>query len=591
MVNYLALNIFYLPQSATKVKTPAKALTLLLIVIVSLSLVCCQGVNAQTAQPTLAETINNILSNIHEANSSWNVIYDQIFCRQNTTVYDNAITQALNKSNYQEVIFIARLAELNGYSSQTVNACLKEALENMPMCGSLPQTHNGNSQIPASFILYDRYMVNAYRYAQELGVSGWDINSAFEDLSNAYLVPPKGSESGEMLWINPQENKNGSFTSRYYDEHAETLSVFLLLALNGVSGAMPYADDAWLGVQSHWNGSIYGYNNKDGGVECEMGNFAIIITQYQNSRGLLPYYDRVIADLEETLLTNQYNSSAWSPSSVGVIRHASSNNQSRLYETLGNLMTLQMLYPDFTEGNQTNFQDMLQSGWQGLVNSSLFSNDRFRFFDSDNNYNDDASILGAMTLFLYGIIPGTGSLAITAQNERYQDYLTNFQTSQWRFNYTDQSIRLPINKGNLTFIFGSQNVTADFPQDGVYDIQFSSDWNTITQTTKIEDITHPNLQPVTIEPLPTPTPTPTTPPPTVTPSPSPSPSPSPTTSPSPTPIQSPTTTPTTNPTEHSTPPPNPPILSYVIIALSASTVAILAFGILRFLKARSKRQV
>ncbi len=584
MVNYLALNIYSFLQSAAKVKTSAKALTLMLIVIVSLPLVCCQSVAAQTSQPTLAETIHNVLSTVHDTNSSCNVIYDQIFCRQNTTVFDNAITQALNRSDYNEVIFIARLAELNGYSSQTINSCLKTALQNIPLCGSLPLTYTATQYAPDSFILYDRYMINAYRYAQELNVSRWNINSAYQDFVKAYLHP---NGSGEMLWINPQTNFEKSWSSRYYDEHAETLGMFLLFAMAGISDSMAYADDAWLNVQDHWNGSIYGYTNKDAGVECEEGNFAIVITEYQNNRGLLPYYDRVIVDLEDKLLTNGYNSSSWIGD--GVIRHADGNNENRLYETMGNLMALQMLYPDFTEGNQTNFQNMLLTGWQGLVGSNLFSNNQFRFLNTTDSYNGDASLLGAMTLFLYGIIPGTGSLAITASNERYQDYRTCFQTSQWQFNYTDQSIRLPINKGNLTFIFGSQNVTADFPQDGVYDIQFSSDWNNITQTTKIEDITRPNLQPVTLQPITKPTPTPVVSP-TVTPSPSPSTTTTPSPTPSPTPTQQPPTNPpTTKPTDDSNSPPNtPPVLLCIVIVLVASSAVILAFGISRFVKDKSK---
>jgi len=439
-------------------------------------------------QETLADTINTILNGIQEQNSPWNVIYDQIFCRQNTTVYDNAITKALNNHDYKEVIFIARLAELNNYNSQTINNSIITALENIPMTGNLPVTYTGKDALN-SFMLHDRYMINMYRYAQTHNITKWNINAAYNDFTKAYNTPPAGSVSGEMLWIKPQQNQAQSHTSRYYDEHAETLSMFLLFALNGIEDAMTYAEDTWKNTQEHWNGQTYGYTGKNAMVECEMGNFAQIITQYKNTQNNIPHFDRVITDLENKLLTNQYNSPGWG--NIGVIKHADINHQNRLYETMGNLIALQILYPQFTEGNQTNFQNMLTNGWQGLTNSSLFKNNKFSFMDTSagiaGNYNDQATILGAMTLFLYGITPQTGSLSINANEERYHDYRTCFQTTQWQFNYTNHSIRIPINKGNLTFNFGTQKITQHFPEDGTYHIQFSNDWNTITTTQKITE--------------------------------------------------------------------------------------------------------
>jgi hypothetical protein len=570
----------------------AKSLMLILILLLTLQFIASQPAHAQTT-PTLADTISAVLEKIEETNSSWNVIYDQIFCRQNASVYDNAIIHAVKNLDYQNAIFIARLAELNNYTSQTINDALTVALTNMPMCGSLPITYND----PISFLLYDRYMLNAYRYAQNLGISGWDINTAFNDFSKAYVSSPQSSESGELLYINPQQNSAKSYSSRYYDEHAETLSMFLLFAFGGFNDAMPYADDAWLNTQTHWNGQFYGYMNT-GVVECEMGNFAQVIAQYRNSRGDIPYFNRVVEDLEDTLLVNEFNSSAWG--SVGVIRHAEGNSQNRLYETMGNLIALQMLYPNFAEGNQTNFQKMIQIGWRGLVNSTLFYNNQFSFIDQTSPnlvgpYEDDASLLGAMTLFLYGIIPRNGSLAMTPSNERYQDYRTCFQTSQWQFNYNNQSIRIPIFRGNLTFIFGSQDVSCNFPEDGVYDIQFSADWNSITSASKIENISRLQLSPVTLEtlpknPKPTATPAPTNPP-SATPQPS---TPSPTANSTATPTPTTAVTPSEEPknTPSSTPQNNGKTedlqFTYVYIASAIILLAMpFSVAILRYVKRKA----
>jgi hypothetical protein len=476
-------------------------------------------------EPTLADAINNVLSNIQTTDSPWSVVYSQVFGLRNQSVFDDAILSALSQNNYQDVIFIARLAEINGYTSITINDSIITALQNMPMCGSLPITYynNGDSDCASSFLVYDRYMVNAYRYAQELGISGWNINQAFTDFATQYLKPPTNSQSGEMLWINPQENYSESYSSRYYDEHAETLDMFLEFALAGVNTTISYngqtlnatslMDDAWLNTQSHWNGAIYGYSSANGGVECEMGNFAQVISEYQNYRGNLTYFDRVIQDLEYKLLAENFSSPAWG--TVGVLKHADGNLQLRLGETMGALIALQMLYPYFSPSMQDNFASMLQNGaWQGLLTSGLYSNGQFKFF-TDTGYSSDASSFGAMMLFLDGIIPDTGYLAMNASNERYQDYRTCFPTSQWSFNYQNQTIRIPVIAGNLSFLFGSEEVSQNFPSNGVYNIQFADDWNSIISITNVTDISTTTLQPVTLQaiprstPSPTPTPTPT----------------------------------------------------------------------------------
>jgi hypothetical protein len=248
-----------------------------------------------------------------------------------------------------------------------------------------------------------------------------------------------------------------------------------------------------------------------------MGNFAQVIEEYQNYRGILPYFSNLINDLEYTCLASGWNSPIWA--STGAIKHSTGNLQVRLPETLAALIAIQMLYPDFNATIQNNFQSMLQTGWQGLTNSTLYSNNQFQF-EADSSttispeaYSDDASLLGAMTLFLDGIVPQTGSLAMTASNERYEDYQTCFPISQWQFDYQNQSIRIPVLAGTLSFTFGSQPVSQQFPTNGVYEIQFSSDWNNIASVTRVADLTMPQLKPAMLQtqirPTPTPTSTPT----------------------------------------------------------------------------------
>jgi hypothetical protein len=146
----------------------------------------------------------------------------------------------------------------------------------------------------------------------------------------------------------------------------------------------------------------------------------------------------------------------------------------------------------------------------GLIDSPLFENYQFRlFFDNpatmigtgyEMSTSDSASLIGAMTLFLYGITPGTGHLAINASEERFNDYRTCFPVSHWKFDYANRLITVPVTQGTETFMFGSTPVTLNFPSSGVYDIQFASNWNSVSWTLKTANISEATeLQPATMQ--------------------------------------------------------------------------------------------
>ena len=171
----------------------------------------------------------------------------------------------------------------------------------MPMAGSLPDNYNAKSYgdpNSACYLVYDRFLIWAYQYAQQDGLtSKWNANQAFTDFSALYNKPPTNSHSGEMLFADPAANWAYSYSSRYYDEYAETLSVFVQLAEIGVPGALAYADKAWTGLQTLWNGQYYVYGASWPIIECESGNFAQVIAEYMQLKGrhhsiLEPSYPR-----------------------------------------------------------------------------------------------------------------------------------------------------------------------------------------------------------------------------------------------------------------------------------------------------------
>lgn len=470
--------------------------------------VAIQSAKAATSDSTLAETLNSIINNVDWTyGNSWTTNWAIILANQGNTAFDNAAIQDNFRGDYIDALYVARLAELNGYSSDTISHYTQTALQQISLCGSLPITANAHSYgdpdvlNTGCFLVYQRFALWGYQYATTYGLtSKWNGIQAFTDLAKAYDQKPIGSVSGEMLWCDPQENWAKSYSSRYYDEHAQTLSTFLKFAEQGVPNAMTYADKAWTGVQAHWNGQYYGYTGTTV-VECEMGNFAQVIAEYRDQKGgTIPYWDRVISDLNYKLLANGWSSPGWA--NPGVIIHAKGvNNQLRLWETMGATIALQNLFPYFSASMKTNWANMLMGSnpaWQGLIASSLNNGGYFSGVSGVLPSND-ATACAAAILFLDGIVPITGNLAIPNREECCSDLRTPFSTSDFKFDYANRLIRIPVNAGQITFTYGTTPISYTFPNNGVYTIQFSNDWNLITAVNGQPVITNPPSQPTNLK--------------------------------------------------------------------------------------------
>jgi hypothetical protein len=456
-----------------------------------------------TVDSTLADTLNTIITNVDWLyGNSWTSNWAMILGGQDETAFDNAITQDILRGDYIDALYVARLAELNGIYSTTITEATQTALQQIAMCGSLPITANahvyGDPDLLNSgcFLVYNRNTLFGYQYAADYGLTAkWNGVQAFTDFAKAYDKRPVGSVSGEMLWCDPQENWAKSYSSRYYDEHAQTLSTFLKFAQQNVPNAMTYADKAWTGVQAHWNGQYYGYTGTTV-VECSMGNFAQVIAEYKTQKGgTIPYWDRVISDLNYKLLANSWSSPGWA--SPGVIVHATTNPQLRLWETMGSTIALQTLFADFTPTMKANWANMLMGSnpaWKGLVTSNLNTDGYFSGV-SGTAPSNDATACAAATLFLDGIVPITGSLAIPFRNEECNDQRTPFLASDFKFDYANHLIKIAVNAGKLTFIYGTTPISYTFPTSGVYTVQFSDDWNLITEVNDVPVVTNPPSAP------------------------------------------------------------------------------------------------
>ena len=146
---------------------------------------------------------------------------------------------------------------------------------------------------------------------------------------------------------------------------------------------------------------------------------------------------------------------------------------------------------------KANWANMLMGSnpaWKGLVASSL-NNDGYFSGVSGTAPSNDATACAAATLFLDGIVPITGNLAIPFRNEECNDQRTPFLASDFKFDYANHLIRIPVNAGKLTFIYGTTPISYTFPTSGVYTVQFSDDWNLITKVNGLDVITNPPSSP------------------------------------------------------------------------------------------------
>jgi parallel beta-helix repeat protein len=408
------------------------------------------------AQTALADTINNC-----RVDSSADPVTIHFAATMGTTSlqqYDSVIF-----SNAYDCFYAKTLADIDGYTSSSLDSQVKSALASMPMIGNMPRTYQ------SYWLVYDRYMINAYRWSQQWNIetAKWNETQAAEEAINCY------HKAGRAL-LGLDLDRGYLASNRYYDENGQTLDIMNKL------GSSSDALAIWNYLNSaHWNGQIYTYT-PGGGFECEVGPFAMLIGYYHATNPTIPYFDRISLDLYNKMLKNGWSSPAWS-SSPGVMQHASSNSEKRLENTLDGFTALQAYYCLGSTDYKQAFQSLLTDSpkaWEALVSSPLYSSGKFSWREGQS-VSDAATASGMMLLLLEGVVPDTGCLAIPLNEWRYQDQATMLPYTHFRFDYSSRRIRIPVFAGSIKFQFGTSVANATFTSNGIFEVQFSSDWNNV----------------------------------------------------------------------------------------------------------------
>jgi hypothetical protein len=419
-----------------------------------------------------------------------------VFGRGQNSYYQQAADLALLGEYPVYVLRVKRLAEIDGVTEAVSDTSVQDYLSTVQMSGYVPITY-----LERYYLIYHREASHGYRWANSSLQSKWNASEASAEIDcivrkfNESSSEPnefyfdKGGGSAASIGTNigySLEQDLPIKSYRYYDDTAQTIEWFLEVGGNSYLNTCDYI---WNFQQDYfWNGRFYGYSDDSrykSNMETEVGPFALISGRYLMTKGNFRQFgSRIVSDLNAKLLVNGYSSPLWNHYTLN---HLPDYDERRLENAVIAWGALHAYYPQMTSTMQTTLQGMCDIGWRGLIaepRSFDSTTNRFRMWAGSQS-TMSATGAGLMYMFLNGIVPKTGSIAIPLNDECYEDTASWSPATMFRFDYNNHQIRIPVNAGQLEFLFGSGRASYTFPSSGVYTVTFSDDWNIVMSTNRI----------------------------------------------------------------------------------------------------------
>jgi len=468
---------------------------LLLIILQTLLVTYVMKSDFQTiyASSPLAEQINASLNEITEWKDMVNI--GIIMHKSSLNDFDSWIINKVNRSDWNGVFAVKRYAEEAGYSSPIIDNAVKLALSKIPMFKnySLPIT---DPRDKGWFWVWDRYILYAYKYAEELNweIKRWNKTSGFLALKHMRDLYGKA-----FYRFNPDTLEAESLFGTRWHEAGALMGCFLIFYELGVKEALNYAMQEWKWLNDNlWSNNHFNYAPQLSNWELSGINVFPHVAKLHLIKPDLPNWDRVIIDLQLRFVNNLWDSPQWDNINKVVVHHKPNNLERRLDGTLTAWIMLHTFYGLFTQGNKTNMKKMLEGNevtqaWIVLISSDLkqATTNMFRF-SSNSPYSQYATAMATLCLFLMGISPEDGrGLAIPLISDRHNSYdALNYR--HFEFDYVNHKIKIPVWGGTtLKFMYGTKPINKYFETTGIYVIYFTPDWNSILQTVKVSNL-YPN---------------------------------------------------------------------------------------------------
>jgi hypothetical protein len=439
-----------------------------------------------------------------EANGGWNrslqTIYDGIALGQTTvSELQNAVDSiSITSTSAAETVFYWYL-ELGKFgvpiNATTIEAALNEVTM-LPGVGGLPDDYS-NFGVP-SFIVYDRYDLFAYQWASQLGyeTSKWNLTQAYTVFNNGVI-----NNSEPVLCV--QSNGQGwgiSYGPRYYDESAETIDMYLTFWQLGIPEALTQAENWWNWTNSNlWKidsstgTGYYEYALDWNTFECETGGFDQIICKLYDADPSITNTSNLLTDLETRALNQGWDSPQWGNY---VVKHAADNPQERLENTIMLWASLLGFYGDMNSAMQSQVQGLLDGSagpapaWSLLTQSEVYDNSTGLFsLHSDDSDSVEATADATVLIMLLSTIPVSGSPAVPMEDCVYEDINNIIDGGISNISLASNSVTVSVSQpGTFLSTFGTNIFEYDLNSSGVWQLTFSSDWNSITAETFVSQL-------------------------------------------------------------------------------------------------------
>jgi hypothetical protein len=203
----------------------------------------------------------------------------------------------------------------------------------------------------------------------------------------------------------------------------------------------------------------------------------------------LPYADRLTTDFQNRFLAGEWNSPQWA--GTYVVIHANSpsgviNPQTRLVDTPESWASILGIFDLFSAAAEQNVTSLLTGfdgyapAWQLLMNSSsqLFDPTTMMFKGASNGVEANVYNAWAVGLMLVmGIVPINATLAVPVE-EMHEEYVYSM-FDQGLVGLNGHTITMGLSRGGTMEFIYNATVSYTFPDAGVYNVTFNSDWSQV----------------------------------------------------------------------------------------------------------------
>ena len=363
-----------------------------------------------------------------------------------------------------------------------------------------------------AYMVYDRYVWYWYQWATDNGgnTTKWNLVKAFNSLEYAVFH----SSVPAVLYIK-NDNTTWIGSGRYYDEAAETMDCFLqIYALNSplLNNTQVLADAktvwAWI-INNEWHTDHFGYYVTNDDWECEAGGFLQLAFKLLYYDSNTPNIALALTDIANRFLAESWYSPQWTLNANGtdsafVVTHAGYgiNTVRRLENTLMAWSAIYAIYGNLTASQQANVTKMLQGytdgtgtykpAWEYLYDpaANLYDTASGQFkMQSDSGYGAGSDAMALSLLTYFGIVPQTGVLAIPILEDKYEDVSNLYDRDLFALDIPNRVLTMSVVTGGIfMFQYGGVPFNCTLALQGIYNVTFASDWNSITSSVKLSEL-------------------------------------------------------------------------------------------------------